>query len=129
MHNADTMQDPRLASTIRQELGRLRTERPLLERELLRRRRMLAASLIERHLGTRTQKRDSAAFYLSWASHGHTRLAYVPKDQVAACRERVAAWRQFRATLRRWRQVAGRMARLWRELGEAQADSPQERGP
>jgi len=43
---------------------------------------MLAASLVERHLGTRRSKRESAAFHLSWAREGRTRLRYVAKDRL-----------------------------------------------
>jgi len=93
------------------------------------RRRMLAASLVERHLGTRQRKRESSAFYLSWARAGRTRLLYVAKDRLAGVRQAVEAWRAFRGALRRWRDLSGRLETLWRELGEAQAQSPEELTP
>ena len=87
---------------------------------------MIAASLIERHLGTHEHKRTSSAFYLSWAREGRTRLLYVPKASVRRVRVQVEAWRQYRAALRRWRELAGRMADLFRQLGQAQAEDPEE---
>ena len=120
------MPNERRASELRQEIGRLSTERAAVERELLRRRRMLAASLIERHLGTRQSKRESSAFYLSWAREGRTRLLYVAKDRLEGVRQAVEAWRAFRAALRRWRELSERLETLWRDLAEAQAQSPEE---
>ena len=120
------MPNERRASELRQEIGRLSSERAAVERELLRRRRMLAASLVERHLGTRQSKRESSAFYLSWARAGRTRLLYVAKGRLAGVRQGVEAWRAFRAALRRWRELSERLEALWRDLGEAQAQSPEE---
>ncbi len=120
------MRDARRASRIRQQLARLRTERSRVEEVLLRRRRMLAASLIERHLGTRERKRRSSAFYVSWAHGGRTRLAYVPKGRVGRVRAQAEAWREYRAALRRWRALADTMAGLFRQLGEVQAEDPEE---
>jgi len=123
------MPDEPRASQLRQEITRLTTERAAVERELMRRRRMLAASLVERHLGTRQHKRESAAFYLSWARAGRTHLLYVAKDRLGEVRPAVDAWRTFRAALRRWRDLSERIEVLWRSLGEAQAQSPEELTP
>lgn len=120
------MPDARHASKIRQQLARLATERLAIEEVLLRRRRMLSASLIERHLGTREQKRKSSAFYLSWARKGRTRLLYVPKARLGRVGEQVEAWREYRAALRRWRELAETMADLFGQLGEAQAQDPED---
>ena len=86
------MPDEPRASELRQEIARLTTERAAVERELMRRRRMLAASLVE-------------------------------------VRPAVDAWRAFRAALRRWRGLSERIETLWRSLGEAQAQSPEELTP
>ena len=120
------MPDARRASKIRQRLARLTAERSEIERRLLRRRRMIAASLIERHLGTREHKRKSSAFYLSWGREGRTRLLYVPKARLGRVGEQVEAWREYRAALRRWRVLAETMAALFRQLGESQARGPEE---
>ena len=123
------MPDERRASELRQEIARLTTQRSAVERRLMARRRMLAASLVERHLGTRRRKRESSAFYLSWARAGRTRLLYVAKDRLAEVRQVVEAWRSFRAALRRWRELSEGIEALLRELGEAQAQSPEELPP
>lgn len=120
------MRDARRASRIRQQVARLRTERSAVERTLLRHVRMIAASLIERHLGTRERKRKSPAFYLSWARQGRTRLVYVRRGRVGRVGEQVGAWRKYRAALRRWRELAKAMAELFRQLGESQAEDPEE---
>lgn len=120
------MPNERRASGIRQEISRLSAERSAVERDLLHRRRMIAASLLERHLGTRAWKRESSAFYLSWAREGRTRLLYVAKGRLARVRQAVEAWRAYRAALRRWRELSERLEALWHELGEAQAQSPEE---
>lgn len=123
------MPDSRRASKIRQQLARLASERSNIERALLRHLRMIAASLIERHLGTHEHKRKSSAFYLSWAHEGRTRLLYVPKARVRRVREQVEAWREYRAALRRWRELARTMADLFRQLGQAQVEDPEELKP
>ena len=123
------MPDERRASELRQEIARLSAERSAVERGLLHRRRMLVASLVERHLGTRQHKRESSAFYLSWARAGRTRLLYVAKGRLSEVRPAVDAWRAFRAAVRRWRDLSERIETLWRSLGEAQAQSPEELTP
>jgi len=112
------------ASRLRQRIAQLGRELSALQSRLLRPRRMTAASLVERRLGTRERKRASTAFYLSYAEEGRTRLVHVPKDKVERVRSRVEAWRSFRTALRSWRETSVEMARLLRELGEAQAERP-----
>ena len=55
------------ASRLRQEIGQLAGEWNQLQKRMLCRGRMIPASLIARHLGTRERKRASTAYYLSWA--------------------------------------------------------------
>ena len=95
-----------------------------LMNRLLRPRRMVAASLIERHLGTKRRKRASPAFYLSRAEDGRTRLTYVPKKKLEGVRVRTEAWREYRRGLRRVRELAAKLVELLGELGDAQADRP-----
>ena len=123
------MPDSQRASRIRQQIARLQPERASVEATLLRHRRMLAASLLARHLGTTAAKRTSVACYLSWARAGRTRLAYVPKDHLGRVRRLTDAWREYRTALRRWRALDGRLDALWAELGEAQAERPQDFQP
>ena len=54
------------------------------------------------------------------------RLRYVAKDRLPGGRQAVEAWRAFRARLRRWRELSGRLETLWRQLAEAQAQSPED---
>ena len=115
------MSDRDRASRLRQEIARLGGEWRGVQEKMLRPRRMLAASLIERHLGTRDQKRASSAFYLSWSEGGKTVLRYVPQEHVTSRRAQVEAWREYRRLRRRCRQVAERLLELLERLGEAQA--------
>ena len=110
------------ASELRQRIGRLARELSALTEGLLRPRRMIGGSLIERHLGTRQEKRASEAYYLSWAEEGRTRLEYVSKERVEGVRRQVEACKEYRQKLRRWGEVAETLWGLWRELGEAQRD-------
>jgi hypothetical protein len=112
------------ASRLRQEIARLGAQWRGVQEKMLRPRRMLGASLIERHLGTRDQKRASSAFYLSWSEGGRTVLRYVPREQVASRRAQVEAWREYRRLRRRCRQVAERLLELLERLGEAQSPRP-----
>jgi len=120
------MGDRTRASKLRQQIARLGAELAAIQEELLRPRQMIAASLIERHLGTQKQKRSSSAFYLSYAERGRTQLVYVPKAKLERVRAQVAAWQEYRAGVRRWRQVAATMLKLLGELGEAQRHDPRE---
>ena len=120
------MSDRDRISRIRLEAHRLGREREALERGMLRAPRMLAASLIERHLGTREKKRASPAYYLSWSQGGRTRLRHVPKRVLGRVRRVVEAWRDYRRAQRRWSEISRRMERLWKELTEAQARPPEE---
>jgi hypothetical protein len=118
------MPDRRRASQLRQRIAVLGRELAALEQNLLEPRRMIAASLIQRHLGTAEHKRASPAFYLSCARQGRTHLVHVSKDRVQAVQCGVDAWRAYRARLRRWRAVSSQMADLLRELGDVQAEHP-----
>jgi len=119
------MSDRQQASRLRRRIAQLGRELVALQERLLRPRRMIAASLIERRLGTRAHKRASTAFYLSCAEQGRTRLIHVSKGRVERVRGRVEAWRSYRAGLRRWRRVSREMAGLLGVLGEAQAEHPE----
>ena len=120
------MGDRTRASKLRQQIARLAAELSAIEEDLLRPRQMIAASLIERHLGTHNQKRSSSAFYLSYAHRGRTQLVYVPKGKLERVEVRVAAWKEYRAGVRRWREVARTVVKLLGELGEAQRCEPRE---
>ena len=118
------MTDLPRASQLRQRILKLASELLAVQKDLLRRRQMIAASLVERHLGSTEEKRSSSAFYLSFLEEGRTRLVYVPRDRLDAVRAQVEAWREYRAGVRRWRELSLAIYRLWRELGQAQAQDP-----
>lgn len=112
------------ASRLRQEIGDLAAEWNRLQKRMLRPERMIPASLVARHLGTREQKRASTAYYLSWAARGKTLLRHVARAEVERVRVKVEAWRSYRQRLRRCRQIAGRLLELLDQLGQEQAERP-----
>ena len=87
---------------------------------------MIRGSLIERHLGTHKQKRSSSAFYLSYVDRGRTQLVYVRKENLERVGAQVTAWQDYRAGVRRWRQLSGAIVKLLGKLGEAQLRDPRE---
>jgi len=115
------------ASRLRQEIARLAGEWNQLQKRMLRPGRMIPASLIARHLGTRERKRVSTACYLSWAEQGRTILRHVTQEEVEGVRVKVEAWRAYRRRLRRCRQIAGRLAELLDQLGQNLAERPGKR--
>src|SRR3989304_5906087 len=114
------------ASRLRREIGQLAREWNSLQERMLRPGRMIPASLIARHLGTRERKRASTAYYLSWAERGKTILRHVAQEEVQAVRVKVQAWRAYRQRLRRCRQIAQRLLELLDQLGQEQAERPGE---
>ena len=112
------MRDRKQTSRLRQEIRRLMAEAIRIGEGLLHPRRMIAASLVERHLGTTEEKRRSSAFYLSWAEGGRTRLRYVPKERVEEVRAQTEAWRAYRREVRRFRGVVNELVERFGELGE-----------
>jgi hypothetical protein len=114
------------ASHLRQQIHQVLREVISISERLLRARRMIAGSLIERHLGTSEQKRRSSAFYLSWAERGRTRLKYVGKESVEEVRSQTEAWRAYRGEVRRFRAVLTQLVKWFGELGEAQAGGREE---
>jgi len=117
------------ASRLRQEISRLAAEWNTLQAQMLHPERMIRASLIARHLGTRDQKRVSTAYYLSWAEQGKTLLRHVAKAQAKGVRAKVEAWREYRRKLRRCRQIAGGLLELLDRLGQEQSERPGQGGP
>jgi hypothetical protein len=115
------MATERKISRLRQEAARLGAEVSALAQGLLERRRMIAASLLARRLGTREKKRISVAHYLTFAKGRRRRFVYVPKAALKRARERVEAWRAQRARLRRLRKAAARLVAACEALLAAQA--------
>jgi hypothetical protein len=112
------------ASRLRQRIAALRSERARLECQLLKRRRMLRAAFVERHLSTGDGKRKTPAYYLSFLREGRTVQKYVRLRSVSKVRPRTQAWSEYYHLLARWVKLHQQMADVWRELGQAQADEP-----
>ena len=113
-----------LASRLRQQLVGLRSERARLEHRLLKRRRMLRATFVERYLSVGDGKRKTPACYLSFLHEGRTVQKYVRLQTVSKVRPRTQAWSEYYHLLARWVKLHQQMADVWRELGQAQADEP-----
>ena len=116
--------NPALASRLRQQVVELRAERTRLECRLLKRRRMLRAAFVERYLSTGDGKRKTPAYYLSFLREGRTVQKYVRLQTVSKVRPRTRAWSEYYHLLARWVKLNQRLADVWRELGQAQADEP-----
>ena len=113
--------NPALASRLRQQIGELRSERARLEYRLLRRRRMLRATLVERCLSAGDGRRKAPACYLSFLREGRTGERYVRLRSVTKVRPRTEAWSEYYHRLARWVKLNQQLADVWRELGQAEA--------
>jgi hypothetical protein len=118
--------NPALASRLRQQLVQLRSERARLEYKLLKRRRMLRATFVERHLHLGSKKRKTPAYYLSFYRKGKTVQKYIRLEELSKIMPRARAWGEYYHLLAQWVKLSERMADAWRELGSAQADEPTE---
>ena len=118
--------DPALASRLRQQIAKLRSERARLECRLFKRRRMLRAAFVERYLSTGDGKRKTPAYYLSFLHEGRTVQKYVRLEAVPKVRPKTQAWSEYYHLLARWVKLNQRLADVWRELGQAEADEPAE---
>jgi len=113
-----------LASRLRQQIVGLRSERARLEHQLLKRRRMLRATFVERYLSTGDGKRRTPAYYLSFLREGRTVQKYVRLQAVSKVRPKTQAWSEYYHLLARWVKLNQQLADVWRKLGQAQADEP-----
>jgi hypothetical protein len=113
-----------LASRLRQQLAGLRSERARLEFQLLKRRRMLRATFVERYLSAGDAKRKTPAYYLSFLHEGRTVQKYVRLAKVHEVGRRCQTWSEYYHLLARWVKLNQQLADVWRELGQAQADEP-----
>lgn len=116
--------NPALASRLRQQVAELRSQRARFEYRLLKRRRMLRATFVERYLSAGAGKRKTPAYYLSFLREGRTVQKYVRLGSVAKVRPRTEAWSEYYHLLARWVKLNQQLADVWRELGQAQAEEP-----
>ena len=109
-----------LTSELRRHIASARRKRLRLEEDILRRRMMLDACLVERVALAGGKQRKTPAYYLSRKAEGKTKLIYVRKDELARVRKATEAWRAFSAGMTEWVKVTRELERLMRELGRAQ---------
>jgi len=112
----------KLASRLRQRIVALCAERKNLETRLLRRRRMLRASLIERYLGAAGHRRKTPAYYLSFLHQGKRGLKYVKQHDLLRIEPRTKAWGEYYHLVADWVKLSQQLEKTWRALGQAQAD-------
>lgn len=113
------MPDP--ADPLRAQIRTLQAQRRALESKLLQPQSMLPASLIERFLRTGGSSRTAPAYYLSHSAHGHSKLTYVKKEELAVVRQQCAAYRAFQQNLKEWRQVNAALLQWWKQLQQVQS--------
>lgn len=118
------MKDSDRASGIRQGISLKLKERQSVEVNLLKRRDMIAACLIARHLGSSEEKRKTPSHYLSGKVTGKTVLRHVRKEDLARVRKKTEAWREFSRIMAKWRKLDAEIGRLLKELGDAQSEKP-----
>lgn len=111
-----------LASQLRQQIARLRVRREHIELRLLKRRRMLRATLIERYLGSGDKKRKTPAYYLAYVSGGKTIHQYIKQDELSRKAPSARAWGEYYHLVADWVKLNQELAEAWRALGQAQAD-------
>jgi hypothetical protein len=110
------------ASRLRQKISGLIGRRNAIEKRLFERRRMVRASFLVRYLGTKQAKRRTPAYYLSFRKEGRTVLKYVPSWERASVKARAEAWGEYVRLVAEWVRVCREIEKVWRALGEAQAE-------
>ena len=113
---------PEPSEQLRRRIQVLQTRRRSLESKLLQPRRMIAACLVERFLGSGAARRCSPAYYLSRSLQGRSKLTYVKKAERDAVRQRCEAYRDFQQNLAAWRQLTAELEGWWKRLQQSQLD-------
>jgi len=106
---------------LRARIRALQVRRRSLESQLLQPQEMIAASLLERFLGSGSRRRSAPAYYLSRSQQGRSQLGYVRQQDLAAVRRQCQAYRVFRQNLREWRRLGRELEGLWQGLPAAQS--------
>jgi hypothetical protein len=92
LHQTELVREtPQTRDPLRRQIGALQLRRRSAESKLLQPRILLSASLIERYLGSGSQRRSTPAYYLSDSKQGRSKLTYVKKEALAAVREQCDA--------------------------------------
>jgi len=118
------------ASHFRQKAIRLITERQHLEQLLMRHRRLLRGSLLERPKfcgkpGCKCTKGQPhpPSLYLSRLVKGAVRHLFIRAADQERVRKEALSYKELRQALRRWRAIAKELNHLWEELETAQEES------
>lgn len=117
------------ASSIRQQVDLLITERKILERKLMKHEGLLRGSLLERpkFCGkpgckcTRGQPHPPG-LYLSRRVGGTARHLFIRSAHHERARREASAYKEFRQALRLWRAIDKELNQLWEALGEAREE-------
>lgn len=92
LHQTELVREtPQTRDPLRRQIGALQLRRRSAESKLLQPRILLWASLIERYLGSGSQRRSTPAYYLSDSKQGRSKLTYVKKEALAGVREQCDA--------------------------------------
>ena len=110
---------PEPADRLRAHIRTLQVRRRSLESKLLQPQQMIAATLLERFLGSGCRRR-SPACYLSRSHQGRSKLNYVKREEVAAVRSQCEAYHGFRENLKQWRRLDQELETLFKGLLQAQ---------
>ncbi len=106
---------------LRARIRALQNRRRSLESKLLKPQEMIAASLLERFLGSGARRRASPAYYLSRSQQGRSKLSYIRQGDLAAVRQQCAAYGAFRQNLGEWRRLGRELEGLFQRLLGAQS--------
>ena len=106
---------------LRIRIRALQNRRRALESKLLQPQEMIAASLLERFLGSGSRRRASPSYYLSRSQQGSSKLSYVKQQELELVRRQCQAYGEFRENLAEWRQLSRELKGLFQRLLAAQA--------
>ena len=105
-------------SSHRKKVNLLRRRVSQLERILMERSPMVAASFMPRRL----KPKGPVLYYLSASIQGESRHRYVRKGEVSYWRKRALAWRKFMRAMASWVKVSKEIEKELREIGRLRCE-------
>lgn len=102
----------------RKRVGILRRKRDRLERVVMGRSPMVAASFMPR----RMRVGGGVVYYLSASIRGESRHRYIRKAEVGYWRKRAFSWRRYIRAMASWVKVNGEIERELREIGRLRCE-------
>ncbi len=103
----------------RKRVHLLRLKRGQLEKILMGRSAMVAASFMPRRL----KPGGHVVYYLSTSIQGESRHRYIRKGGVGYWRKRAQAWRRFSQAMASWVKVHKQIEEALREIGRSRCES------